>query len=363
MNVPTLRCLLGSALMVAGMFAGAQLPAFGKARSRAASPSASAQDAPQQEQGKQPPDGYAISVTVPVVNVDVDVTDDNGNYLTGLKRGNFRITEDGVPQTITNFSATDAPITVVLLLEYSRLGYGWFLYNATSWADVFLRQLRPTDWVAVQSFSMRPKVEIDFTHNVGQVEEALRSMVLPTFSEANLFDAVLDTLNRMQSVHGKKSILILASGLDTFSRHNLGQVISRLRETDTTIFCVGVGEQLFLTSDIPGAMSDTARLAYLQAKNQLNSFAELTGGRAWFPRFQGEIPGIMADVAASLRNQYSLAYTPTNQKMDGKYRKIKVQLVAPDGGPLTVLNQKGKKVKYYIYAREGYLAPKSNTAD
>ena len=86
----------------------------------------------------------------------------------------------------------------------------------------------------------------------------------------------------------------------------------------------------------------------------------MTGGRAWFPRFDGEIPSIMQDVAASLRNQYSLAYSPSNTALDGKYRKIRVELVAPDGGPLTVNNQKGKKVKFLVYARQGYTAPKTN---
>jgi VWFA-related protein len=348
-------------LLVAGLFGAAQMPAFGQAQPAATAP-ASGQDAAQQGQEKQPPDGYAISVTVPVVNVDAIVTDDHGNFLTGLKKDNFRITEDGVPQEITNFSSTDAPITVVLLLEYSQLGYGWFLYNERNWADVFLHDLRPTDWVAVESFSMRPKIEIDFTHNVNAVENVLGSMILPGFHEANLFDAVLDTVNRMEGVHGRKSILILASGLDTFSRHNLDQVLNRLKETDVNIFCVGVGERLFVASGLPGQMSDTTELTYLQAKNQLNAFAQLTGGRAWFPLFQGQIPGIMSEVAASLRNEYSLAYTPTNQKMNGKYRKIKVELVAPDGGPLTVL-EKGKKVKYHIYARQGYLATKNSVAD
>ena len=68
----------------------------------------------------------------------------------------------------------------------------------------------------------------------------------------------------------------------------------------------------------------------------------------------------MQDMAASLRNQYSLAYSPSNTALDGKYRKIKVELVAPDGGPLTVIDQKGKKVKFQVYARQGYTAPKSS---
>jgi hypothetical protein len=89
----------------------------------------------------------------------------------------------------------------------------------------------------------------------------------------------------------------------------------------------------------------------------------MTGGRTWFPRFDGEIPGIMADVAGSLRNEYSLGYIPSNPKNDGKYRKIKVEVVAPDGGPLTVLDQKGKKRKFQVYARQGYTAPTSSVTN
>jgi len=176
-------------------------------------------------------------------------------------------------------------------------------------------------------------------------------MQLPFYSESNLFDALVDTLDRMRELKGRKAILVLASGIDTFSRINLGNVLQRLKENDVTIFCVGVAERVFVA---PG------NLTYLQAQNQLRTFAGVSGGRAWFPRFDGEVPAIMADVAASLRNQYSLTYTPANTTPDGKYRKIKVELVAPDGKPLEVLDARGKKVNYRIFARQGYQAPKSS---
>jgi VWFA-related protein len=96
---------------------------------------------------------------------------------------------------------------------------------------------------------------------------------------------------------------------------------------------------------------------WLQADNQMNTFAHLTGGRAYFPRFTGELPEIMKDIASDIRNQYSLAYHPTNPKLDGTYRKLKVELVAADGsGPLKVKDQKGKDVKFQVWAREGYTA-------
>lgn len=311
------------------------------------------QPAPQVQTGP----GFSISVTVPVVSVDVVVTDNNGNYLRDLKKENFRISEDGTVQTITNFAPSEAPITIVLLLEFSKLGYQFFTYNARNWAAAFLGQLKPNDWVALETFNMRSNVDVDFTHNRDEIMQGLYTMVFPPFSESNLFDSLSDVLDRMKDVKGKKAVLVLASGIDTFSRITLDQTLKRIRETDATIFTVGVGEQLFI-NQAPGAFGQ--QLTYIQAQNQLKTFAAMTGGRSWLPRFDGEIPSIMQDVAQSLRNQYSMAYSPTNEALDGKYRKIKVELLAPDGGPLTVLDQKGKKVKFQVYARQGYTAPKTN---
>ena len=319
--------------------------------------SAWAQDKDKQVPQAQTGPGFSISVTVPVVSVDVVVTDNNGNYLKDLKKENFRISEDGAVQTITNFAPSEAPITIVLLLEFSKLGYQFFTYNAVNWAAGFLGQLKPNDWVALETFNMRSSVDVDFTHDRNEVMQGLTTLYFPPFSESNIFDAVSDVLDRIKDVKGKKAVLVLASGIDTFSRMTLDKTLKRIRETDATIFTVGVAEQFFI-NQAPGAFGQ--QLTYIQAQNQLKTFAAMTGGRSWLPRFDGEIPSIMQEVAQSLRNQYSLAYSPTNETLDGKYRKIKVELLAPDGGPLTVLDQKGKKVKFQVYARQGYTAPKSN---
>ena len=167
-----------------------------------------------------------------------------------------------------------------------------------------------------------------------------------------MFDALYDTLDRLQDVKGKKSILLLATGFDTFSKHSLDQTYKRLEQSDVTIFTIGVAETLLRTS-----MGEPVE--YLQAKNQLNSFADYTGGYAWFPRFDGELPDIFHSVAtAFLRNQYTLAYSPSNAPHDGKFHKIKVEILDNDGQPFMVANKKGKKQKVVVYARRGYLAPK-----
>ncbi len=325
------------------------------------SPSKDAQGGDQQSQSPQGP-GYSISINVPVVTVDAVVTDGNGNYLPDLKKENFRITEDGAVQTINSFAPSEAPITIVLLVEFSQLGYYVFTNNAINWAASFLQNLKPNDWVALETFNMRPNVEVDFTHNHDEILQGLSTLFYPPFHESNLFDGISDVLDRIKDVKGKKAVLVLASGLDTFSRLTLDKTMQRIRETDATIFTVGVGEQLFMWAEASAGMGGGfgQNLNYIQAENQLKTFATMTGGRSWLPRFDGEIPDIMRDVAASLRNQYSMSYTPSNESFDGKYHKIKVELVAPDGGPLTVLDQKGKKIKFQVYARQGYTSPKSS---
>jgi VWFA-related protein len=299
--------------------------------------------------------------------VDVVVTDNRGNYIPDLKKEHFRLLEDGVPQTITNFAPTDAPITAVLLVEYSKVYWGYFSAYATEMGRYFLPNLKKEDWVALVSFDMKTRIEVDFTRNKQEVDTTLSRMYIPGFSESCIFDAVHDVVGRLKDVKGKKAVVILASGIDTFSKKTLDDTIKFLRQTDVTIFSVGAGREIFEYLDARGAYGGAwggaSRTTYYQGENQLRAFAEMTGGRAWFPRFQGEWPGIMQDVAAALRNQYTIGYTPANRKADGKYRKIKVELVAPDGGPLKIIDQNNKQVKFVVYARQGYQAPKGGVSD
>jgi len=335
-------------------------------------PQGSAPPPPQQQQkptqpqpstpAQQPPQaGVTIAVDVPIVTLDVVATTQRGDIIPGLRKENFRILDDGVPQTITNFSPTEAPITMVVLMQFSGNSYGWFAYYAKYWADALFPNLQPKDWVALETFDMKTRLEVDFTQNKDEIRNAIYRLYFPGFSESNVFDAILETTERLKDVNGKKSILLLASGVDTFSKHTLDQTMKQLRGSDVTIFCVGLGKTWTNYLETHGYRG--SNLNYLQAENQLRTFAAETGGYAWFPQFDGEIPDIFRSVAAFLRHQYSLSYSPSNGAKDGKFHKLKVELVAPDGGPLTVVDQKGKKQKFQVYAREGYQAPKGGVGD
>ena len=306
---------------------------------------------------------YSISVDVPVVNLDVLVTTKDGQTIPGLKEGNFKIFEDGEPQKIATFNQTQAPITAVLLIEFAgaRAFSGTqayhYMYDALNASYTFASTLKKDDWVAVVSYDMKPQILVDFTQDKRAIMGALNMLRIPGFSERNLFDALFDTLDRIDRIEGKKYIILVSSGADTFSKLTLDQILKKVKSTkDVTIYPISIGWTYREMADASGRASGAREVAWLQNDNQMNTFARLTGGRAYFPRFEGELPEDFQQIAADIRNQYSISYHPTNIKLDGTYRKLKVELQAPDGGPLKVRDQKGKDVKVVVYAREGYTA-------
>ncbi|MGA7564569.1 MAG: VWA domain-containing protein [Terriglobales bacterium] len=306
---------------------------------------------------------YSIQVQVPLVSLDVLVTTKDGQTIPGLQAGNFKILEDGTPQKIASFNQTQAPITAVLLIEFAaaRAFSGsqayHYMYDALNASYAFASTLRKDDWVAVESYDMKPTILVDFTQDKRAIMGALNSLRVPGFSERNLFDALFDTLDRIDRIQGKKYIILVSSGADTFSKLNLDQVLKKIKSTkDVTIYPVSIGWTYREMVDAAGMAGGMRDVGWAQNDNQMNTFAHLTGGRAYFPRFEGELPEDFQQIAADIRNQYSITYRPTNTKLDGTYRKLKVELQAPDGGPLKIRNQKGKEVKYIVYAREGYTA-------
>src|SRR6202171_5791427 len=223
--------------------------------------------------------GASIAVEVPVVTMDVIAATNRGDLLTGLKNENFRITDDGVAQTISNFGSTEAPITIVMLMEFSSRGYyDWFAYQAKYWADAFFPHLKQKDWVALVTFDMKPRTEVDFTQNKDEVRNAIYHLYFPGFSESNVFDALLETVDRLKDVKGKKSILVLATGVDTFSKHTLDQTMKQLRQSDVTIFAVGLDRPYNNFLESRGYQG--TRMDALQGENQLRTFAQQNGGFA-----------------------------------------------------------------------------------
>lgn len=307
---------------------------------------------------------YSLKVNVPLVNVDVLVTTkDNGQFIPGLKKDNFRVMEDGVPQQIKNFSVSQAPITAVLLVEFASTNY-FFMTDALRASYSFANSLKKDDWVAVAYYDMQPHILVDFTQDKKAVYGALNQLRIPGFAETNLFDALYDTLDRLDRVEGKKYVILVTTGIDTFSKLTLDKIMRKIKDTkDVTIFPISVGfllRECFESGRCRGYSHGFGipvdHMDYLQGDNEMRTFAAMTGGRAYFPRFEGELPELFGDISNDIRNQYTISYAPTNSKLDGTYRKLKVEVVGPDGAPLKVKDQKGKDVKIDVVARDGYTA-------
>ncbi len=309
-----------------------------------------------------PEDQPIFSADTNVVTVDIAIVDSKGQFIPGIPAGNFQILEDGVPQKIVGVGQTEAPATVALLVEFSNR---WQQYWSETWYQTltatygFVETLRPEDWVAVIAYDLRPEILADFTQNRREVYEALQRMRIAAYRESNLFDALADTVQRMQGIEGRKAVVLLSSGEDTFSKLNYGQARKIVQEAGVTVHSIGLGQMLKELLDAYGYVGGATRIGWLQADNQLRTFSNETGGFAFFPRFYGQFGTIFQSLNYLMRNQYTATYQPSNTKRDGTFRKIEVRLIDPQTNKeLRITDQKNKRIKYKIMARKGYTAPR-----
>ena len=315
------------------------------------------------KKGKDLPQGVATYSTDAVtVTVDVSVLDNKGHFIPNLPAADFRVTEDNVPQKVTAISKSEAPMTIALVIEFSGLfqqAYSEPWFQTLQAAYGFVETLKPEDYVAVVAYDLRPEILSDFTTDRSETQDGLRRLTFPGFSEANLFDALTDTAQRMQDIEGRKAILLISSGVDTFSKLNYGETRKAVQNAGVPIYAIGLMQAYRDIMYSYGAISDSANMTFLQADNQLRTFTKESGGIAYFPHFYGQFSDIYREISGILRSQYVLTYTPSNTARDGKFRKIKVELVNPENNqPLRINDEKNKPVKYEVLAKPGYTAPK-----
>jgi VWFA-related protein len=303
----------------------------------------------QEEQDKPIKGDTAISVSVDLVSLQVLVTDKKGNIISGLKPENFIIYEDNVKQEIANFAPMEANMTVVALFENSKILTFELMQEVRNAMYTFIHTLRKDDWVAVVGFDLKTEILCDFTKDRDKIWEALKVVEYPRFSESNLSDAIIDTLDRTQEIDGKVAILLIGTGFDTLSRHTYDDALKKCKESDASIYALSLGQNVRLRKEAYGEISPVQGVEFAMADNRLKSFAEFTGGEAFFPRFTSEYPSIFSNISRLLRNQYSISYTSSNTIKDGKFRKIRVEVK-------TDLLEKDKPMKLNVVTRKGYIA-------
>ena len=171
-------------------------------------------------------DIYSMRVDVPLVNLDVSVVlDKNHEFVPGLKPANFLVLEDGVEQKVDSVRITQTPITAVMLLEFAA--NSWFVINDMRNASIaFFNSLRPNDYIAVMTYDLQTHILSDFTNNKMVIAQSLNSLVIPGFSDTDMFDALYETLDRVTRIDGRKYIILIGTGRDTFSKITLDKILA-----------------------------------------------------------------------------------------------------------------------------------------
>lgn len=357
--------LIGSSAFSSNLFAFAQSQtATGvqeKSRSRRASEQPSPSPTPvtiPKEDVPQESD-EVVRVETNLTNILFTAADSNKRFISNLKKEDIRVLEDGQPQEIFTFQAnSDLPLSIAILIDTSQ-SEERTLPDEKSAARSFLEAvMRPEkDEAAIVSFTGDVTLEQGFTGNLSRLRRAIDrvefvppsgyiggGVVVPTtppISDQNqmmagstaLWDAVWATSNELLSDSAdntRRAIILLTDGVDTISQVKMQEAIDRAQKADALIYAIGIGDSYQGGVDM----------------GSLRKVAEKTGGRAYFPRSESELRSAFVQIQRDLREQYLVAYSPSNKARDGSYRRIQIEIVDPD------LRKQNPKLNY----RPGYFA-------
>lgn len=292
----------------------------------------------------------AIRVEVERVNVGVIVTDAKGNFVEGLQRNDFRILDTGNPQPLTDFAPVDAPAQVLLLLEAGPAVY--MLQDSHLFvASALLTGLSPGDRAAIAVYNKAATPVLDYTTDKGSVEGALSTIQFTLgFGDLNLAQSLSTVLDWLTRVPGKKSIVLVSSGVDTSAPETFRPLITRLETGDVRIFCVSMSGPLRNPKKGTKQQIRQSQQAFAQADSWLQSLADASGGRAYFPENAKAFQETYRQIAQLVRHEYSLAFVPPTP--DGAIHAIDVKVVSGAGSPTST------PAAFRIDHRKAYVAPK-----
>lgn len=253
-----------------------------------------------------------------LVDLHATVVDQQGHLLLDLPEGAFKVYEDGVQQVIASFRREDVPVSLGLIIDNSASMHDKRAKVASA-ALALVAASNPDDEVFIMNFNDEASLDQDYTNNIESLENALKK--IDSKGETAMRDALRMGVEHLR--HGskkeKKILLVVTDGEDNSSSETLDHVIQSAQQNDVIIYGIGL-----LSDDEPREAE--------QAKRALEALTYATGGQAWYPQELAEVDGIAREVAHEIRNQYIIGYTPSNQALNGKFRKIHVSVNAP-GNP------------------------------
>jgi Ca-activated chloride channel homolog len=309
------------------------------------------------EQGKQRSE-IEFTPSSRTVTIKLQVEDPNGYFLPNIRPDNFAVYEDGARQKNITVEVEHSRVAVALLMEF---GGRYHTLNETVGRAVrevgrdLLDVIGSDDQVAVLKYGERLETVVDFNQGRDAVDRALGQLGTPGVSELNLFDALLETLNRMRGVVGRKAIILVSSGLDTFSQTPYPKVLGAARDFATPIYTFGLAPLLRLEAAAYGSTAPFARVDWNEGEKQLETLAKISGGRAYLLESDIGIAAIYDDIMENLRMRYVITYVSSNKATSGAPRKIRVKLIDPKTGlALRIRDSNGRPVSARAYVQESY---------
>ncbi len=305
--------------------------------------------AQQEPQPQNPPPPATIHVDVARVNIGAIVTDKSGKFVEGLRREDFRAFDNNSEQPITEFASIDEPAQVLMLIEAGPAVY--LLQDAHLLAaDALLNGLSPGDHVAIARYADSPEGLLNFTTDKGAALGVLDQIqFILGFAQLNLAASLNTVLDWLAQVPGKKTVVLLSTGVDTSAAPIIQAVRTRLQLGDVRVLCISMSGPL--RNGKQGSKQTILRTdaAFAAADTNLQAIADATGGRAYFPQNPKAFQEAYRQIAELVRHEYSLSFAPPAQ--DGAVHSIGLTVKSGDE------RQQNKEADYRIDHRKAYRAP------
>ncbi len=244
----------------------------------------------------------------------------DGALIGGLTEENFHLYEGGELRPF-RLAPPEEKAAIALLVEYSR--GSWIYFNDILAAiEGFHRRAPEGHWYALATFSHTLEIPVDFTRLRGNILNAFRGLPYPAWREVNTYDAVYEMLDKMDRLSGRRVLIVIGSGLDTFSARPLNEVKRIAERANVTIYCVGAGS--LLRGRYEASLTTMARMELTQAEAFFRMLAQKTGGEAWFPRFEAAFLNVMEGIMQTLAHQYRIVYD-SQIPDDGEFHRIELE--------------------------------------
>lgn len=293
------------------------------------------------------------------VTLKIHVEDPSGYFLPNIRPENFAVYEDGVRQKDVDVQVEHAAVSVALLMEFGGRFHEFnkeLAYEVPTIGRHLGEVLDDRDREAAFKYASKLEMVIDFTGNLEAFRKALDQLGAPEDSEVNLYDALLEEVNRTKNVEGRRATVLVSTGLDTFSKANFEQIRAAVRGAHIPIYAIGLEGLVHREAALYGPTAPFARIDWDSAEKRLETIAQASGGRAYGLESDSDVPAVYDDIMENLRMRYVISYVSSNPSSTGPQRKIRVELVdSKSGRPLKIRDTSGKVIAAGVFVQQTYV--------